>query len=337
MYLKNNNLSKNYIVSKSRPLLSLSKSELSLYELKVLDTYLSRINSRNPDERTVIFDKGEFEALFDYADIDLTAMKVHLNNLQSLKVDISTSERETDNIVLFERAKAVQDQYKMWQVELTCSQSAMKYFFNIENLGYLRYKLLHILQLKSRYSYFLFLYLVDNRFRKEWIISLDELKSFLNCDQRESYSEYKNFRRFVLDKARKEILDKTDIIFDFKTIKRGRYVKEIQFKVQTWGELAAIKAEIEEHPQQTIEVNHQNSDIDIMLELSDNTISRENMQVIYDLILKLNVSKGEYGTGRVDYFKYRYDRMLIAETKTPIRDRGAYIRGMLTKQIKGDE
>ena len=138
MYLKNNNLSKNYIVSKSRPLLSLSKSELSLYELKVLDTYLSRINSRNPDERTVIFDKGEFEALFDYADIDLTAMKVHLNNLQSLKVDISTSERETDNIVLFERAKAVQDQYKMWQVELTCSQSAMKYFFNIENLGYLR-------------------------------------------------------------------------------------------------------------------------------------------------------------------------------------------------------
>ena len=62
MYLKNNNLSKNYIVSKSRPLLSLSKSELSLYELKVLDTYLSRINSRNPDERTVIFDKGEFEA-----------------------------------------------------------------------------------------------------------------------------------------------------------------------------------------------------------------------------------------------------------------------------------
>ena len=150
MYLKNNNLSKNYIVSKSRPLLSLSKSELSLYELKVLDTYLSRINSRNPDERTVIFDKGEFEALFDYADIDLTAMKVHLNNLQSLKVDISTSERETDNIVLFERAKAVQDQYKMWQVELTCSQSAMKYFFNIENLGYLRYKLLHILQLKSR-------------------------------------------------------------------------------------------------------------------------------------------------------------------------------------------
>ena len=59
MHLKNNNLSKDYIVSKSRPLLSLSKSELSLYELKVLDTYLSRINSHNPDERTVIFDKGE--------------------------------------------------------------------------------------------------------------------------------------------------------------------------------------------------------------------------------------------------------------------------------------
>ena len=331
------NLNKNYIVSRSRPLLSLGKSALSLYELKVLDTYLSKINPHKPDERTVIFKKGEFEALFDYNRIKLPELKEHLNNLQSLKVDIATNENETDTIVLFERAKAVQDQYKMWQVELTCSQSAMRYFFNIESLGYLRYKLWNILQLSSRYSYLLFLYLVDNRFRKNWTISFEELKQVLNCENITSYNSFRDFRRAVLDRCKEEILSKTDIIFDYTTIKAGRYVKDIQFNVTTWGELATIQAEIEKEQQQELEDStdkkYVNDDISIMCEICDNTIDREEMQVIYDLILQLDISKGNEGTGRIDYFKYCYDRLKLAATKKTINDKGAYITRMLLNEL----
>ena len=331
--MKKNNLEDTHIVSRSRPLLSLGKSELSLYELKVLDTYLSRINSHEPDERTVIFDKGEFEELFDYAKMKLPELKKHLYNLQSLKVDIAKNEDEIDSINLFSRATATKDKYGLWEVTLTCSPEAMQYFFNIESLGYLRYKLWNVLRLESRYSYLLFLYLVDNRFRKQWSIDLDELKIMLNCQNVASYSAYKNFRRVVLEKCKAEILEKTDIVFDYSVLKRGRFVQKIQFDVTTWGELANIKQEIEAQQQPTIEVKKPNSDITIMCDIC-NDIKPEEMQVIYDLLLQLNIDKGKDGTGRVDYFKYLVDRMKVAETKKPIKDHSAYIKAMLLKEIE---
>ena len=52
-------------------------------------------------------------------------------------------------VTLFEEAVAEQDDYGLWQVKLECTQKAMKYFFNIENLGYLRYKLRCITSLTS--------------------------------------------------------------------------------------------------------------------------------------------------------------------------------------------
>ena len=53
----------NLTVQKSRPLFALWRSELSLSEFKILDTYLSRIDSHKPDRRTVTFEKGELEQL----------------------------------------------------------------------------------------------------------------------------------------------------------------------------------------------------------------------------------------------------------------------------------
>ena len=332
--MKKNNLEDTHIVLRSRPLLSLGNSVLSLYELKVLDTHLSRINSHKPDERTVVFDKGEFEELFDYAKMKLPELKGHLYNLQSLKVDIAKNEEEIDSIVLFSRATANKDKYGLWEVTLTCSPEAMQYFFNIESIGYLRYKLWNVLRLESRYSYLLFLYLVDNRFRKKWSVKLSDLKIILNCQDVPSYVAYKNFRRVVLEKCKAEILEKTDIVFDYSVIKRGKYVYEIEFDVTTWGELANIKQDVEEHQQiVTIEDNYVNDDISIMCEICDD-IKKEEMQVIFDLLLQLGITKGKEGTGRIDYFKYLVDRMKVAETKKPIKDHAAYIKAMILKEIE---
>ena len=49
------------IVQKSLPLFALWRSDLTLSEFKILDTYLSRIDSHNPDRRVVMFEKGELE------------------------------------------------------------------------------------------------------------------------------------------------------------------------------------------------------------------------------------------------------------------------------------
>ena len=50
------NLVDRLVVQKSNPLYGLWRSELSLAEFKILDTYLSRINSHDPEHRTVCFE-----------------------------------------------------------------------------------------------------------------------------------------------------------------------------------------------------------------------------------------------------------------------------------------
>lgn len=46
-------------VQKSLPLFALWRSELTLSEFKILDTYLSRIDSHKPDKRQVLLTKGK--------------------------------------------------------------------------------------------------------------------------------------------------------------------------------------------------------------------------------------------------------------------------------------
>ena len=52
------------VVQKSNPLKTLSETGMSLSEFKILDAYLSRIDSHNPDKRLVRFEKGELANIF---------------------------------------------------------------------------------------------------------------------------------------------------------------------------------------------------------------------------------------------------------------------------------
>lgn len=91
----------------------------------------------------------------------------------------------------------------------------------------------NIIDLTSRYSYVLYLYLEHNHFRKFWKVSLEELKKLLKCNA-ETYSQYKRFNDLVLKKCQKELTEKTNLRFSYyPTDKRGRSYKSLQFTVET--------------------------------------------------------------------------------------------------------
>ena len=110
-----------------------------------------------------------------------------------------------------------------------CSKKMMQ---NIDNILYLRYRLKNVINLTSRYSYVLFLYLLDNRFRKSWCIDLADLKALLTCNA-DRYKQFKFFNAEILKKCHRELCEKTDINFDYKPIKRGRSVSAVEFTVNT--------------------------------------------------------------------------------------------------------
>lgn len=222
------------VVQKSLPLFSLWRSPLTLAEFKILDTYLSRIDSHHPEKRTVLFEKGELENLLGVKRIRTEELDERLKNLGTpIRIDdVTAKNKRFARVSLFEKSVADQDEDGLWQVELTASASSMKYFFNIENLGYLRYKLRCITSITSRYTYIMFIYLESNRFRSTWEVSLDELKLILNCDKEESYNQFKVFNDRILKRVQKELHDKTECYFEYKTIKKGRYVKAISFTLK---------------------------------------------------------------------------------------------------------
>lgn len=224
---------------KSTPLQSLTQTDLTLPELKILDVYLSRIDSHDPEKRTVQIEKGELERVLGVTRILKDDLDKRLRHLfQAVEVKDKTKRKGFKIISLFEEADAEPDENDLWTITLTCTLPAREYIFNIENLGYLRYRLKNIIELKSRYSYILFMYLENNRgFRNSWEIKLDDLKELLKCNA-ETYKTFFRFNGLVLSKCHKEINEKTDCKFDYEPIKRGRAIVAIRFTLKTLKQLA---------------------------------------------------------------------------------------------------
>lgn len=230
-------------VQKSHPLTALWQSDLTLAEFKILDAYLARINSKKPEQRTIKLTKGELEEALGVTRINKDDLKQRLKNLYS-PIDLEPGNpKKIQFRSLFEEAEAEQDDDGVWQVQLTCTPSAMKYMFNVERLGYLRYKLRCITSLTSRYTYILFIYLESNRFRESWEIELKELKQILNCHKDDLYKEYKRFNERILKRCQKELAEKTECRFTYEPIRKGRSVAAIRFTLELLS--PRIEAEIQ--------------------------------------------------------------------------------------------
>ena len=309
---------------------------MSLAEFKILDTYLSRINSHNPQKRAVIFEKGELEKILGVKKINNQDLKDRLKNLMGNVIEVpdSSVKKGFRLVTLFEEASAEQDDYGLWQVKLECTQKAMKYFFNIENLGYLRYKLRCITCLTSRYTYIMFIYLESNRYRKAWDVSIDELKQVLNCDKEETYKQFKRFNDLVLKKVHKEMLQKTECRYTYTPIKKGRSVVAVHFEVEK------LNIRDDQIPGQlTLEDLQGTGQRSELWEnnLKDSGFSPEQINQLRTLIETVPADKlPDMGNG-VDIDRYHYIRQLWARLnaqKKPVKDKFAYLCRMIEKDSK---
>jgi hypothetical protein len=352
------------LVQKSKPLFSLWGSDLTLSEFKILDTYLSRIDSHKPEKRNVVFSKGELENLLGVKKVNQSVLDERLKHLMGyvVRVDNPRKRKGYAFISLFEKAYCEKDEYGLWTVELECTQSAMEYFFNIEELGYLRYKIRSVTALRSLYSYIMFTYLEYNRFRKSWTVSLDELKNTLNCTS-ETYTEYKRFNDLVLKKCYRELTEKTNLRYtyeavgkDNKPVKRGCKAYGIRFTLETlsdnilantstpnmelegqvtFDELPAQQVDNDEH---WVEV-YGSERLAILAEGCDYEFNKEEMEKIFAVLLRINVPKdhvtNDLTYGRQFYLREKYTELNAEVAKKaekgekPIKNRFKYYLKML--------
>lgn len=93
---------------------------------------------------------------------------------------------------------------------------------------YIKYNLVEFMLLPSTYSQRLFEFLRSWADRKEVAIDLKELHEMLNTPQ-SLRKDFRNFRVRVLQKAHKDITEKTSLYYEWEAIKNGRAFSEIKF------------------------------------------------------------------------------------------------------------
>lgn len=336
------NLSNSYNVQKSTPLFSLWTSKLTLQEFKILDTYLSRIDSKKPEQRDVRFAKGELERLLKVKLIKPAELKQRLKHLMGQVVELKDKRKKNGFVLisLFSIAVCEKDDNGLWQVDLSCTAEAMEYFFNIDEIGYLRYKLRNIIHISSRYSYILFTYLEANRFRQSWDVEIDELKQILNCNDDASYSEFKIFNNRILKRCQKELFSKTEIRYDYKTIKQGRKVVKVKFIIEPLSAEEAEETEevskIQENKTSYQQLELKNTEnenpwLDFFSSACGNEFSKAEIEVIFAMICTMDLPPHEMGVNfsRYHYLLEKYTMLNLAAEKTNIRERFSYFKAMI--------
>jgi len=224
-------LDERYIVAKSKSLVWAKFQDYSPGELKILDTYLSRIDPRKPDSSLVTFTKKEYADLMGLdSDIRTEQLKTYTGGLLSNVVTIDLPEKGYVQYPLFSEAKCYRDD-KSGQVtiEVDCNPKLKAAFFDIARNGYVRYQLKNIISLKSQYSVRLYPKLKDRPFG--WTVQVTELREMLGATAA-SYDVFKDFNKHVLQKAVKEINEITDINVTTENVRKGRSVVAIRFKVE---------------------------------------------------------------------------------------------------------
>lgn len=231
-----NTLTKKYIVEKSKPLIWSKFSEYNLGEMRLIDTYLAKINAREEESSEVVFTVDEYLKLLGYEYPNKTTSSEIEKSLDKLlgsriKIDLNNS-GDYIKVNLFSDARVVASnpEYGKRTITIDCNPKLKEAFFGLAEKGYVEYTLDYSLRLKSKYSLKLYPLLKDKLYRREWTVELKDLRELMGATNKNNES----FREFnkVLQKCKEDINDVTDIEFTYEKITRGRLTRAIKFDIK---------------------------------------------------------------------------------------------------------
>ena len=229
-------LTKNYIVEKSKPLIWSKFSEYNLGEMRLIDTYLAKINTREEESSEVVFTIDEYLRLLGYEypnKLKSSEIEKSLDKLlgSRIKIDLNNN-GDYIKVNLFSDARVIvsDPEFGKRTITIDCNPKLKEAFFGLAEKGYIEYALDYSLRLKSKYSLKLYPLLKDKLYRREWTVELKDLRELMGATNKNNES----FREFnkVLQKCKKDINEVTDIEFEYEKITKGRLTRAIKFKIE---------------------------------------------------------------------------------------------------------
>ena len=229
-------MAKTDIVVQSNELIMLDRYDWTLQEQKIFLFLVSCVNSmKDKDFRKLTLTVKEFAELIGvknrssiYSSLELITKKI-LSRVFRVETEHSITQFQA-----LSRAKYIK---KEGTVELTIHQDMMPYLIEISK-NFTAYELKNITKMTS--SYALRIYELVKMFEGlgEVTYDINDLRKKLGIKEGE-LSNFAYFNRRVLDISRREINSKTDLHLEYESIKEGRKVTLINFKI---NHVQAIKS-----------------------------------------------------------------------------------------------
>lgn len=209
------------IVKKSNALARASWAVKSVYEPRLVALVASRVQASDQDFQTYQLPIRE---LLGEAQDGRTYQLVSevIDNLMGRVITIQ-QQNGWEKYNVFSKCKYDRDK---GTIEVRFDPDLKEHFLGLKS-HFTKYSLFEFLILPSIYSQRLFEVLKSWDDKPEVTISLQELFTILNVPK--SLQRYPDFRRYVLEKAHKDINGKTTFYYEWQPIKMGRAVSSIKF------------------------------------------------------------------------------------------------------------
>lgn len=217
-------------IEKRNDLNELRANNMTLQQLRFLSIYLSLINARDVSTRLVRFLLSDFQKIMELGKLNMKNLKATTDSLLQQIVHIPEPGGGYRSFQLFKRCRVFQENYE-WYVEIDAHDEALPLFFEFKE-KYFIYNVENILRLSSSNQIRMYEILKQRqKMVQPVVIQMKDLREMLGI-RADAYSEYKDFRRWVLDKAQQELSAQTDITFTYEPIRTRRKVTALAFTIE---------------------------------------------------------------------------------------------------------
>lgn len=360
-------IKENALVEKRNIFNEIKLNEMSLQELRFFSIYLSKINARDLSTRVVSFSVESFRQIMEIGQAKISHLKETTDNLLCKIVSIPLEDGGYESFQLFKRCKVYRNKAynNEWWIDIDAHDQALGLLFDFKT-NYFKYKLWNILRLKSVNQFRMYELLKQYENIGCKTITVSKLREYLNIEPNE-YLRWERFRIKVLDSCQKALEEHTDIKYTYETIKQGQggKITALKFFIEgnegykaplTFDEFVSTslnisaKSDLSEKSQYTLGYcreakeeseelfyNYKNETLSSFADACEKEFNEEQMQVLYNYLIKIIPGSGDMFVDRYDFLKKHYDNMCCRDKDLKlgkINNRFKYLSAILENEYK---
>ena len=233
---------RSYLVVKANEIIQKARYDLNITELKALAYVFSKIKPTDTQLQEYTFSIKEYCQVCGLDYKNGGNYKYIKSTIKALRDKSFWLMDEKGNEVLIGWLQKVRINKGSGKISVKLDDDLQKYIIGLFS-NYTQYELLSTLPMKSSYSFRIYELLKSYAFQKQHTFNIDDIKKQLAAT---NYVNFKDFRKYVLEVATKEINLYTDIEVSWEPIYKGRKVIQVKFLIKqrdSWGRfMTATKA-----------------------------------------------------------------------------------------------